>query len=82
MQLFLSAKISIFNRKELLQKAKKKYRNGGKEKPAEYYQANKGVKKKAINQYKNLTEEVKEAKRKYSKNRYNKMKENNLKLKK
>ena len=65
-----------------MQKAKKKYDNGGKEKPAEYYQANEGVIKKPNNKYKNLTEEEKEAKRKYSKKRYNKMKENNLKLKK
>ena len=33
-----------FNRPELLRKAKKKYDIGGKEKVAEYYQANKDVK--------------------------------------
>ena len=66
-----------FNRQELLQKSEKKYQNcGGKEKTAEYYQANKDViKEKANNKYKNLTEEEKKAKRQYSKNRYNKMKE-------
>ena len=32
-----------FNRQELLQKAKEKYSNGGKEKAAKYYQANKDV---------------------------------------
>ena len=35
-----------FNKKELLQKAKGKYDNGGKEKAAEYYQANKRTIKK------------------------------------
>ena len=65
-----------FNRQELLQKAKEKYDNGGKEKAAKYYRDNKDViKEKENNKYKNLTEEKKEAKRQYSKNRYNKMKE-------
>ena len=32
-----------FNRQELLQRAKEKYGNGGKEKTAKYYQANKDV---------------------------------------
>ena len=32
-----------FNRQELLKKAKKKYDNGGKEKPAKYYQDSKDV---------------------------------------
>ena len=32
-----------FNKQELLQKAKEKYENGGKEKAAKYYQANKVV---------------------------------------
>ena len=60
-----------FNRQELLQKAKEKYDSGGK-----YYKDNKDViKEKANNKYKNLIEEEKEAKRQYSKNRYNKMKE-------
>ena len=31
------------NRQQLLQKAKEKYDNGGKEKAAKYYQANKDV---------------------------------------
>ena len=46
-----------FNKKEVLQKAKEKYDNGGgKEKAAEYYQANKNfLKDKAIkNRYKNV----------------------------
>ena len=46
------------------------------EKAAKYYQHNEDViKKKANDKYKNLTEEEKEGKREYSKNRYNKMKE-------
>ena len=62
-----------FNKKELLQKAKEKYDNGGKEKAAKYYQDNKDViKEKANESYKNLPE--KEAKRQHSKNWYNKMK--------
>ena len=32
-----------FNKQELLQKAKEKYDNGGKEKAAKYYQGNKDV---------------------------------------
>ena len=65
-----------FNRQELLQKAKEKYDNGGKEKAVKYYQANKGViKQKSNDKYENLTEKEKGAKRQYSKNRYNKMKE-------
>ena len=32
-----------FNKQEILQKAKEKYDNGGKEKAAEYYQANRDV---------------------------------------
>ena len=60
-----------FNRQELLQKAGEKYHNcGGKEKAGEYYQANKDIIKQIVNnKYKNLTEEEKEAKRKFSKNR-------------
>ena len=66
-----------FNRQEVLQKTKEKYDNGGKEKAAKYYRGNKDViKGKEKNNYKNLSEEKKEAKRQYSKNRYNKMKEN------
>ena len=67
-----------FNREEVLQKAKEKYNNcSGKEKAAEYYRANGDVlKEKAKNRYKDLSKEEKEKKRQYSKNRYNKMKEN------
>ena len=58
-----------FNRQE-------KYGNGGKEKVAKYYSDNKDViKDKEKNEYKNLSAEEKEAKRQYSKNRCNKMKE-------
>ena len=65
-----------FNKQKLLQKAKEKYdNNGGKEKAAKYYQANKYVlKDEARNKYRNLTEEEKEVKRRYSRDRYNKMK--------
>ena len=46
-----------FNRQELLKKAKEEYENGGKEKAAKYYQANKDViKEKERNKYENLTE--------------------------
>ena len=60
-----------------MQKAKDKYHNcGGKEKAAEYYLQNKdAIKAKANNKYKNLLEEQKEAKRKYGKSRYKKVKE-------
>ena len=45
-----------FNRQELLQKAKEKYDNGGKEKAAKHYQTNKDViKQKSNDKYKNLT---------------------------
>ena len=65
-----------FNKQELLQKAKEKYDNGGKEKAGKYYQANEDVvKEKARDKQKNLSEEEKEAKSQYSKNRCNKMKE-------
>ena len=65
-----------FKRQELLQKAKEKYDNGGKEKPVKCYRDNKDViKQKSNDKYKNLSEEEKEAKRQDSKNRYNKMKE-------
>ena len=65
-----------FNRQELLQKAKGKYHNCvGKEEAAEYYIKNKDViKEEANKKYKNLSKEQKEAKRKYSKDRYKKMK--------
>ena len=50
---------------------------GGKEKAAEYYLRNSGVLKgKAKNKCKSLSEDEKEAKRKYGKNRYKNMKEN------
>ena len=53
-----------FNRKELLQKAKKKYDNGGKEKAAKHYQANKDViKEKENSNYNNLNKEKKKAKK-------------------
>ena len=67
-----------FNRQEFLKKAKEKYDNkGGQEKAAEYYENNKDLlKEKARNRYKNLTEEEKKMKRQYSKDRYNKLKEN------
>ena len=67
-----------FNREEILQKAEEKYQNcGRKEQAVEYYIANKDVLKgKAKNRYRNLSEEEKEAKREYSKNRYEEMKKN------
>ena len=65
-----------FNKQELLQKAKEKYDNSGKEKAAKYYQTNRDViKEKARDKYKDLPEKEKEAKRQYPKNRYNKTKE-------
>ena len=65
-----------FNRQDLLQKAKEKYDNGGKEQVAKYYRDYKDViKQKEKNKYKNLKEEEKEAKRSYSKSRYDKVKE-------
>ena len=65
-----------YNRQELLQKAKEKYHNcGGKEKAADYYLQNKDtIKQRPNNRFKNLTEERKETKRKYNKDRYAKMK--------
>ena len=48
-----------------------------KKKSAEYYQANKAVlKEKTKNKCRNLSEEDKEAKQEYSKNRYKEMKKN------
>ena len=66
-----------FNRQELLKKAKEKCDNkGGKEKTAKYYEDNKeAIKEKAKTKYKNLTEKEKQLKRQYSKNRYNKLKQ-------
>ena len=48
-----------FKRQELLQKGEKKYYNyGGKEKAAEYYQANKCIiKENAKNNYRNFSED-------------------------
>ena len=53
-----------FNREDLLKKANEKY-----------YKDNKGAIKKARNKYKNLTKEEKELKRRYSRNRYCKLKQ-------
>ena len=65
-----------FNRPKLLQKATDNFDTGGKEKAAKYYRDNKDViNEEEKNKYRNLSEEEKEAKRQYSKNRYNKMKE-------
>ena len=53
-----------FNRQELLQKAKEKNYNSGKERAAKHYQDNKeNTKEKEKNKYKNLPEEAKEANR-------------------
>ena len=73
-----------FNKQELLKKAKEKYHNNdGKEKTTKCYLDNKDVlKEKAKNVYKNLSGEEKELKRQYSRNRYNKLKENWAKIKK
>ena len=58
-----------FNRQELLQKAKYKYHNcGGKEKAAECYLANKDIIKEKAN-----NKEQEETKRKYGRDRYEKM---------
>ena len=51
-----------FKRHELLQKAKDKYNNCA-------------IKEKANNEFKNLSEKEKEAKREYGKNRYERIKE-------
>ena len=63
-----------FNKKELLEKAEERYHNCcGKEKTAKYYQDNKDViKVKTKKKYRNLSEEEKEAKKEYSRNRYKK----------
>ena len=62
----------MFNRQELLQKAKDRYYNGGgKEKTAKYYLENKKVlKENANNKYKNFSEEEKETKRANERNGY------------
>ena len=58
----------MFNRKEILQKARKRY---SKEKAAEYYLQNKEVtKEKARNCYNNLSEEEKNKIKEYQKKRY------------
>ena len=71
---FAHIKMSYYqsNRQELLQKAKDKYHShGGKEKAAKYHIANnKVLKEYARNMYRNLSEEDKEAKSEYRKNRY------------
>ena len=61
-----------FHKQELLQKAKDRYHNcGSKKEAAENYIANKDVlKEKADNKYRNWSEEEKEAKREYGRNRY------------
>ena len=66
-----------FNRQELLEKAKDRYHDrGGKEKTVEYYIANKDLQKeKANSKYRNLSEEEKESKREYNRNRYKNVKE-------
>ena len=71
-----------FNKQELLKKAKERYdNNGANEKAAKHYRDNRDVlKEKARNKRKNLTEEEKELKRQYSRDRYNKLKENWAKL--
>ena len=56
----------LFNRQEILQKAKERY---SKEKAAEYYLQNKVIKEKARNRYKNLSEEKNKIKE-YQKKRY------------
>ena len=69
-----------FNREESLKKAKAKYHSkGGKKKATKYYEGKKeAIKEMARNEYKNLTEEEKELKRQYSKDRYNKFKKSHL----
>ena len=66
-----------FNKQELLKKAKEKYHNnGGKEKAVKYCLDNKDILTgKAENVYRKLSEGEKGAKRLYSKDRYNKLKE-------
>ena len=61
----------LFTRPELLQKSKDSYYNcRGKERTAKYYLRNKSViKENGSNKYKHLSEEEREAKRKYGRNR-------------
>ena len=67
-----------FNRKELLQKAKGRYHNGGGKKEAgDYDIGNKDVfLKKANGKYKHLSGKEEEAKKEYSRNRYKNMEKN------
>ena len=57
----------LFNRQEILQKAKERY---SKEKAAEYYKQKKVIKEKSRNCYKNLSEEEKNKIKEYQKKRY------------
>ena len=58
----------MFNRQEILQKAKQRY---SKEKTTEYYKQNKEViKEKSRNRYKNLWEEEKNKIKEYQRKRY------------
>ena len=73
----------MFNRQEILQKAKKTY---SKEKAAEYYIQNKeALKEKARDLYKNLSEKENNKIKEYQKNRYRELiqyKKEALKIKK
>ena len=62
-----------FNRQELLQKAKEKYDNGGKEKATKHFRGNKDVIKEKTNN--KLSDKENKAKRQYSKDRCNNTKE-------
>ena len=60
-----------FNRKEILQKAKKRY---SKEKAAEYYAQNKeAIKEKSRERYKNLSQEEKDKIKEYQRKSYQKL---------
>ena len=60
-----------FSRQELLQKANDRYHNcGGKEKATKYYLEDEEVlKENTRNRYRNFSEEKKEAKREYGRNK-------------
>ena len=62
----------LFNRQELLPKAKDRYYDGGsKEKAAKYYLENKKVlQENSKNKYKNVSEEKKKLERYYRRNRF------------
>ena len=62
-----------------MQKAKDRYRNGGKEKAAEYYTANKEVFKKMQKINTETCQEEKKAKRLYGRNRHRNMTEDKKK---